>query len=78
LRDEGVISDLQLQPSFDLIDKMKHGDRTLRKIVYRADFMYKCESDTVVEDVKGVETDVFKIKMRLFLAKYPEYLFILT
>jgi hypothetical protein len=74
----GKISDLQLQPSFDLIDTMYHEERTLRKIVYKADFMYKIGKDVIVEDAKGKETKVFKIKMRLFLAKYPQYVFKIT
>ena len=78
LERSGDIEDLVLQPSFDLIPTMKHGKRTLRKIVYKADFMYTENGKTIVEDAKGVETKVFKIKMRLFILKYPQYVFRIT
>lgn len=74
----GIISNLELQVPFDLIPKMKHGERTLRKIIYKADFMYSEGDKVVVEDVKGMETQVFKIKMRLFISIYPQYEFRLT
>ena len=49
----------------------------MRKVSYIADFMYKDikRGVTVVEDVKGFKTDVYKIKKKLFLYKYPKYEF---
>ena len=78
LEKAGKISDLRLQVPFDLIDTMKHNGKTLRKIVYKADFTYTMNEVEIVEDSKGFSTDVFKIKMRLFLLKYPQYEFRLT
>lgn len=41
-------------------------------IAYVADFKYfdKAKGRTVVEDVKGYKTDVYKIKRKLFLSMY--------
>ena len=68
----GEIRDLVLQPRFLLQDKFKDKSGTThRKIEYVADFMYidKC-GKTIVEDVKGVLTDVYKLKKKMFLKKY--------
>lgn len=73
----GVIKDLELQPVFELIPSQVYQGKTMRKVSYIADFMYKDikRGITVVEDVKGFKTDVYKIKMKLFLYKYPDYEF---
>lgn len=42
------------------------------KIEYVADFMYDEAGKTIVEDVKGMKTEVFKIKHKLFEKKYLE------
>ena len=70
----GVIKDLVLQPSFLLQDKFKYKDKTEHKIKYIADFKYldTKTGKTVVEDVKGYKTDVYKLKRKLFLKKYGD------
>lgn len=68
------IRNLVLQPRFLLQDKFKdkHG-KTHRKIEYVADFLYIDKDDkAIVEDVKGVLTDVYKIKKKMFLKIYDE------
>lgn len=40
-------------------------------INYEADFQYFEGNENVVEDVKGVETEVFRIKRKLVEALYP-------
>ena len=68
----GEIRDLELQPRFELQPSFKKRNRTVRKIEYIADFMYKDrKGNTIVEDVKGMETDVFRLKQKLFEYKYP-------
>lgn len=67
----GLIQDLKTQPEFELIPQIKHGDTVLRKIKYVADFSYTKNGKKYVVDVKGLRTDVYKIKKRLFLLKYP-------
>lgn len=68
----GEISNLELQPRFILQDSFKKNGRTYRKIEYVADFKYIEKGKIIVEDVKGIQTDVFKIKHKLFEKIYPE------
>lgn len=74
LEKSGKIDDLRLQPRFLLQDKFFLKNKTYRKIEYIADFKYfdKNLGKYVVEDVKGKETDVFKLKMKIFLKLYGE------
>lgn len=67
----GEISNLELQPRFLLQESFKKNGKTYRKIEYVADFKYIEKGKTIVEDVKGLQTDVFKIKHKLFEKKYP-------
>lgn len=60
----GAIQDLRLQVPFELIPKQA-GERAVR---YIADFVYTENGKMIVEDVKGVRTDVYKIKKKLMLA----------
>lgn len=60
----GDISDLREQVRYEIIPKQE-GERSC---VYIADFVYKDKNgDTVVEDAKGVKTDVYVIKRKLML-----------
>ena len=73
----GVIRNLELQPSFELLPSFRKNGKTWRKTVYKADFRYiLAENDkTIIEDVKGstaVITDVFRLKQKLFEYRYPE------
>lgn len=72
LEQAGEISELELQPKFLLQESFRKNGKTYRKIEYRADFMYKQDGKVIVEDVKGMKTDVFKLKLKLFEYKYPE------
>lgn len=68
----GKISDLQLQPRFLLQDSFKKNGKTFREIEYIADFQYIENGKTIVEDVKGMQTDVFKLKHKIFEKVYPD------
>jgi len=70
----GEISDLVLQPTFLLLEKQRYKGKGIRKVEYIADFMYynKLTKETVVEDVKGYLTDIYKLKKKFFLAKYGD------
>ena len=72
LQRAGKISELQLQPKFLLQESFRKNGKTYRKIEYIADFMYEENNKIIVEDVKGKETEVFKLKHKLFEKKYPE------
>ena len=68
------IKNLTLQPIFRLQPKFKKNGATIREIKYVADFMYTDENGKiVVEDVKGMKTDVYKIKKKMFDYNFPEY-----
>ena len=62
----GLIHDLQLQVPFELIPKMVINGKAERAIKYVTDFTYyDADGNYIVEDVKGMITDIFKIKYRL-------------
>lgn len=66
----GDINGLELQPRFPIhIANIKICD-------YVADFKYGSGGRMVVEDCKGMLTDVYKLKKKMFLASYPQYNFI--
>jgi len=69
----GKISELELQPRFLLQESFKKNGKTFRKIEYIADFQYIENGKIVIEDVKGKETEVFKLKRKLFEHEYPDY-----
>jgi len=71
------IKHLELQPVFLLQDGFKDNTgKKHRAITYIADFMYTDRMGTTwVVDAKGVETETFKLKMKLFLKLYPQYRF---
>lgn len=73
LAQHGKITELTLQPKYDLIPTIKHNGETLRKITYSADFRYVENGKLIVEDVKAsskFQDPVYKLKKRLLLTKY--------
>jgi hypothetical protein len=66
------ITDLVLQPSFELQPSFKKNGKTYRKIVYKADFAYKQDGKLIVEDTKGFKTKDYLLKKKMFEYKYPE------
>jgi hypothetical protein len=73
LEKQGIIKDLELQPSYDLIPSFKKDNKTYRKSTYKADFSYfDIENNkTIVEDTKGFKTPVYMLKKKLFEYNYP-------
>lgn len=68
-----AIRSLVLQPKFELQTAFVNADgKKQRAITYTADFMYYDigEDKAIVEDVKGMKTEVYKIKKKLFEYKY--------
>ena len=72
LENSGVISSLELQPKFLLIPKTQKGGRA---VYYKVDFKYTKDGKIVYEDVKGVKTNVYKLKKKLLLWQYPDICF---
>ena len=78
LQKAGEISDLELQPKFEIIPQVKWNGKTLCKRSYIADFLYKQNGLTIVEDVKSsftAKNAVYTLKRQLFLLKYPDLVF---
>lgn len=73
LEQAGLIKDLETQKKFLLLDTFKKNGKTYKQISYYADFVYTSvyEKKTIVEDVKGVRTEGYKIKRKLFEFIYP-------
>lgn len=70
--DQEKILMLRLQPRYELQSSFKKDGKTHRKIEYVADFeVHHLDGSIEVVDVKGMETDVFKIKQKLFDRKFP-------
>lgn len=68
LQRAGKITDLQRQVKFILIPTQKINGKCVEKeCAYIADFVYKQNGETIVEDAKGMKTDVYKIKKKLML-----------
>lgn len=64
----GQIQELELQKPFVLIPAQKvNGKVAERACKYIADFVYKENGKTVVEDTKGVKTKDYIIKRKLML-----------
>jgi hypothetical protein len=74
LEKTGYISNLVLQPKFELQSKFRYNGKAVSAIHYIADFSYTdpTEEKIIVEDVKGIETDVFKLKRKIFIKLYGE------
>ena len=67
----GEISDLRRQVPYMLIPTQREDGKCVEKAChYFADFEYKENGKTVVEDVKGVRTAEYIIKRKLMLLCY--------
>lgn len=77
MEDSGLIKNLRGQVPFELQPKYTTRDgRNIRPITYVADFVYERDGCVYVQDSKGVRTDVYKMKRKMFEYKYPDYIFI--
>lgn len=77
----GIISDLRLQVPFELIPaiyedeviQMKTKSKVKKRCVQRAtiyvaDFVYKRDGETIVEDTKGFRTEGYELKKKMMRA----------
>lgn len=68
------VKDLRLQVRYELVPKTD----AFRAVYYVADFVYQdSEGRTHVCDAKGIKTDVFRLKEKLFYARYGQKIEIL-
>ena len=75
LKENKNIKKIELQPSYLLLEGYIKNNKKVRPITYKADFKVTLKDNTTrVFDVKGTETDAFKLKKKLFEYKYPDTL----
>lgn len=68
----GVIWNLKRQDSYLLQEGFRHPEHGLqRPITYVSDFSYDDREGHIVEDCKGFRTEIYRLKKKLLLAKYP-------
>ena len=67
----GAIRNLRLQVPFILQDKYEINGRKVQAIKYVADFVFENDDlEMEVWDAKGMKTDVYKLKKKLFEYRY--------
>lgn len=73
LKMAGEVKEIDRQVVFELLPSYKRNGKTVRAITYRADFVvtYRDGSKNVI-DVKGYQTDVYKLKKKMLLYRYPD------
>ena len=75
----GEISSLRIHTRWELQPGWRDEDgKKWRAITYESDFDYVEGDKFVVEDFKGVKTQVFKLKAKMFRYTYPEFIFRIT
>lgn len=76
LRTKQIVG-FERQVPFELQPKYKRHGKTVREIKYLADFVvHYADGHTEVVDVKGFRTDVYKLKKKMLLYKYPDIQFV--
>ena len=79
LESSGGISNLRRQVAFELQPKFTNNKgEHIRAISYVADFVYEKDGKKYVQDSKSpaTRTPVYKIKKKLFEAKFKDYIFL--
>ncbi len=68
----GAITGLEVHPRFELQPAFTDSSgKRWAAITYEADFSYTEDGAPIVEDVKGMQTAVFRLKRKLFLKAHP-------
>lgn len=72
MEDVGAIEDLRRQVRYELVPAFDVDGKHYRPVYYVADFVYvdKETGKEVVEDVKGMRTDAYRLKSKLFARRY--------
>lgn len=70
MEDDGAIEDLRRQVRYELVPAFDVDGNHYRSVYYVADFVYVEDGKEVVEDVKGMRTDVYRLKSKLFARRY--------
>lgn len=70
MQNKGQIKNLKRQIPFVLVPSFNLGKKRYREMKYIADFVYEENGKQIVEDVKGIRTDVYKLKKKLMAYIY--------
>lgn len=70
MEEDGLIEDLRRQVRYELVPAFDVNGKHYRPVYYVADFVYVEDGKEVVEDVKGMRTDVYRLKSKLFARRY--------
>lgn len=70
MEEDGAIEDLRRQVRYELVPAFDVDGKHCRPVYYVADFVYVEDGKEVVEDVKGMVTDVYRLKSKLFARRY--------
>lgn len=70
MEEDGAIEDLRRQVRYELVPAFDVDGRHYRPVFYVADFVYVEDGKEVVEDVKGMRTEVYRLKSKLFAKRY--------
>lgn len=65
---------IKVQPKYIIQDKFSLRGETFRAIEYIADFEFVLPwNRIIVVDIKGMATEIAKIKRKMFLKRYPDF-----
>ncbi|WP_376706626.1 DUF1064 domain-containing protein [Listeria booriae] len=73
LKKAGEVESFKLQPRYLLQEGFRKNGKSHQKIEYVADFeVLYADGHTEIIDIKGVKTEAFKLKQKLFERKYMD------
>lgn len=72
MEEDGAIEDLRRQVRYELVPAFDVDGKHYRPVFYVSDFTYtdKETGKEIVEDVKGMRTDMYRLKSKLFAYRY--------
>lgn len=73
LQRTGTVKSIELQPEFVLQPGYEREGKKIRPIIYRADFkVTEADGHIYYVDTKGMRTQVYLLKKKMLLYKYPD------
>lgn len=79
LKAQGIVTSFELQPRFVLLPKFEKNGKKYREIGYTADFtVHYADGHSEVVDIKGMVTQQFELRKKLFDYRFPHELKLLT
>lgn len=73
LKQSGAVKSIELQPEFVLQPGYEREGKKIRPIIYRADFkVVEASGHIYYVDTKGMKTQVYLLKKKMLLYKYPD------